>query len=227
MTYGKLIEHRHAGCAPEGTDTICKRAAIMTPVVDFENRLIKGVVSCESVDVDGDVVIQSGIDTSYFAGPDESDLGVRTVYMDHDYSRPVGKNVRLSVKNGQMFATTYITKLPVGDDVLTLVDEGIIRGLSIGFRVLEARPATTEDQFTYGVNCQRVIPKSLMLEYSLTPMPCNPDAMLEMASMVSAKKIKPQTLNWVKSMLAQSNTIPPNPEQKEVIYLLDDGIALP
>ncbi len=221
MTYSQLLERRHAGLAPDGIDTITKRAQIATPVVDFDQRLIKGIVSCESVDMQGDVVIQKGIDTSYFAGPDESDLGVRTVYFDHDYSRPIGKNVRLSVNGGQMFATTYITKLPEGDDILTLVDEGIIRGLSIGFRVLEARNASHMDQKSYGEGCQRVIEKALMLEYSITPQPCNPDAILTMATMVSQKRIKPQTLAMVKSWAAKPEIVIPTPTKVgKTVYLM-------
>lgn len=217
--FSSRLAHRHA----TGDDALVaiKRATILTPSVDRKNRLVQGVVSCESVDVDGDVIVQSGIDTSYFFGPEGTELGAKTVYLDHDYSKPIGTCVNLSIRNGEMFSTTFITKLPVGEDVLTLVEEGIIRGLSIGFRILEANAPTAVEVAQYGANCQRVIRKSLMLEYSLTPMPCNPDAMLAVASLVKSQKVKPQTLDWLNRLSPQVEA----KKQAPTVFVLDGEVV--
>lgn len=182
----KAIERRHTD---GGSGEIAvKRMAVKSPTVKIDKRLIAGLVSTEGVDMDGDVVLQEGIDTSYFWDADD-DSGVRTVYLDHDYSTPVGTCRNLTLRPEGLYGTTYVTRLPVGDEVLTLVDEGIMRGQSIGFRVLESSEPDAAERLRYGSKCQRIIRKSTLLEYSVTAMPCNPGATLQLASLVEKSRV--------------------------------------
>lgn len=200
----QAMERRHHD---GGTGTLMvKTMTIKTPTVKIDKRLIAGLVSTEGVDMDGDVVLQDGIDTGYFWDADE-DSGVRTVYLDHDYSTPVGTCRNLTLRSDGLYGTTYVTRLPIGDEVLTLVDEGIMRGQSIGFRVLDASEPTAEERLRYGSKCQRVIRKSTLLEYSVTAMPCNPGATLQLASLVEKSRISKRMADLIAPHVA-----PPEPQ---------------
>lgn len=192
------MQRRHTDDNP-GSVTV-KRLHIKTPVVDIENRTVQGLCSAETIDLDGDVVQLSGIDTTYFLGADD-ESGVRTVYLDHDYARPIGTCRKLKMTSDGLYAQTYITRLPIGDEVMTLVQEGIIRGMSIGFRSMEASDPTIDEMVKYGRECSRVIRKSLLLEYSLTPMPANPDAMMQLQSLVAKSRIRQKTADLIKPQI--------------------------
>jgi len=182
----QTIQRRHQD---GGTgDIIVKRMAMKTPTVKIDKRIIAGLVSTDGVDMDGDVVIQDGIDTSYFWEAD-AEAGVRTVYLDHDYSMPVGTCRNLTLRSDGLYGTTYVTRLPVGDEILTLVDEGILRGQSIGFRVQVADEPSAEERIRYGAKCKRIIRKSTLLEYSVTAMPCNPESTLHLAELVGKSRV--------------------------------------
>lgn len=182
----ETIERRHHD--GKTGDVMVKRVHIKTPTVDMDKRLVQGVCSTEDVDLDGDVVQQSGIDTAYFLGADR-DSGVRTVYLDHDYSQPIGSCQNMKMTADGLYCATYITKLPIGDDILTLIQEGIVRGLSIGFRAQEATSPTLDESVKFGSRCDRIIRRSMLLEYSVTAMPANPGAMLELQSLVAKSRI--------------------------------------
>ncbi len=167
---------------------LVKRMTIKGATVDMEERLVKGICTTESVDLDGDVVLQDGLDTEYFAGADK-ESGVRTVYLDHDYSQPIGTCKNLAKTKDGIYCATYITKRPIGDEILTLIQEKIIKGLSIGFRNLEATPPSMEEMVKYGPSCDRIIRRSMLLEYSVTAMPANPGAMLELQSLVAKSRV--------------------------------------
>ena len=182
----RAMEQRHDGA--ELSSIGIKRTVIKTPTVDWANRLVQGIISTENVDLDGEVVVQSGIDTSYFLGADK-ESGVRTVYWDHEYSRPIGTCTNLKMTKDGMYASTYITRTPLGEEVLTLVDEGIVRGQSIGYRRIDSSDPTIEEAAKYGAGCDRVTRKSLLLEFSITPMPCNPEALMALQSLVARKRV--------------------------------------
>ena len=128
------------------------------------------------VDLDGDVVLPFGLDTSYF---DE----VKSVYWNHDYNQlPVGTNRNLSKKANGIAATTYIRKGVFEDELLSAIEAGCVKGQSIGFRTVECSPPDMAEKKNYGDDCRMVIRKSIMLEYSITPMPANPGALLELVT---------------------------------------------
>lgn len=188
-----LMEARHAGTG----EVAIKRAAIKTPTVDWDNRLVQGIISTENVDLDGEVVVQSGIDTTYFLGAD-AESGVRTVYWDHDYSRPIGTCRNLKLTRDGLYASTYISKTALGEEVLTLIDEGIVRGQSIGYRRLDSSDPDHAEVQKYGHNCGRVTRKAMLLEFSMTPMPCNPDAMLDQVkTLVGQKRLTQKTADML------------------------------
>lgn len=174
------LRERHKGAVGDKDIHVKASAAGESMKVDWDNRLIKGLASTTLIDEDGEVVVPAGADLSYFLGadPENEAGGIRTVYKNHDYTVELGVCRRMAVRSNGLWAQTYVTKLPIGEDTLTLIDEGIIRGQSIGFAVNESGPPTDEETRKYGP-CRIVTRSYKVIEYSITGMPCNPGALLE------------------------------------------------
>jgi HK97 family phage prohead protease len=171
------IKAHHGAVAKDGEVRI-KAATIKTPTIDRDQRLVKGLVSVAVPDLDNEVVVPSGLDTSYF--PEK----VKAVYFSHNYGElPVGTCRAMSVKDSgrSLYAATYILPGARGDDLLTAMEHEAINGFSVGFMPVEYGPPTPEETKAYGLH-DCIVRKGLLLEYSVTPMPCNPDALVELVS---------------------------------------------
>lgn len=145
------------------------------PDVDMEARTVSGIITTTTPDNDGEVVVPSGLDMSYFPRK------VKTVYLYHDYEKPVGKCRRMEMKDGALWASTFITSTALGEDVLKMLNEGVIGGFSIGFATKAFGPPTDEEEEEYGEH-HTIHRQGRLFEYSITPMPCNPDALVSMVS---------------------------------------------
>lgn len=137
--------------------------------VQHDERLVTGTTTKAVVDVDGEVVLPGGMDPTLFPRV------YKTVYLNHNLSQPVGACRNLSVKGDSIVAQTYISKTPLGEDVLTMIHEGVIEGQSWGFYILEASAPTPEEVRKYGDH-ERTIRRWMPREYSVTPMPACPGA---------------------------------------------------
>lgn len=183
------ISQRHLD---EPTDNLhVKRAVLNGTAVDMESRTVKGTIAVAQADLDNEVVLPN-FDRSYF--PDR----VKTVYFGHQYdAMPIGKCVSMAQRGDSLFATTYITKAPsgIGDDVLVMMDEGVINGFSIGFIPIQFGPPTEAEVKAYG-EVDTVVRYSKLLEYSITPMPCNDGAVSRIDSLVESKSIRPSSALW-------------------------------
>ena len=78
-------------------------------------------------------------------------------------------------------------------DVATLVAEGVVRGVSVGYVATDFGRPTPEEVEQYG-DLRSIVRKWLWLELSVTPMPCNPDAVIQLADQ---KRISPMTVNML------------------------------
>lgn len=185
---------KHSVVCGNGEDVVCKTGVLTGQTIDRKNRLVKGTIGMTSTDMEGEVIVTKGIDTeTYFMGPEGAELGVKTVYWDHDYSMPVAKCVNLSARDGGLYSTTYVSRLQIGDDILTLIDEGILRGLSIGVLRKDFGKPTPEERKAYGDGCSLVTRTSLMLEYSFCPMPAHKDALIHARSLVNKSLVRKET----------------------------------
>lgn len=173
----KRFHEAHGFQAGEGEIKV-KQTTIKTPAIDKEQRLVKGLVSVAVPDMDDEVVLAARLDTSYF--PER----VKAVYYNHNYNDlPVGTCRRLGVRTDEkaLFATTYILPGARGDDLLTCLESGAINGFSIGFRADEFGPPTPEETKEYGSHTT-IVRRGLLIEYSITPMPACPDALVDLVS---------------------------------------------
>lgn len=145
------------------------------PDVDMDSRTVSGIITTTTPDNDGEVVVPSGLDTSYFPRK------VKTVYLYHDYEKPIGKCRRLEMRDGSLWASTFVTSTALGEDILKMMNEGVIGGFSIGFAAKSYGPPTDEEEKMYGEH-HTIHRQGRLFEYSITPMPCNPDALVSMVS---------------------------------------------
>ena len=155
-----------------------KQATIKTPNVDRSKRLVSGTVSAAVPDMDGEVVLPDGLDFSYFP------KSVKSVYFSHNYDdMPVGTCRNLAVRDGgkSLFATTYILDNERGNDLLTAMEAGAVNGFSIGFKATDYGSPSIDEVMQYG-DCNTIIREGVLIEYSITPMPACPAALVEMVS---------------------------------------------
>ena len=113
---------------------------------DIPARSCVSIITCETIDEEGEVVIARGVQTTRFT------KGGGTVFWNHQYDDPCAVCRHLEVTDNGIIATTHFPERPEGmkcgewrpDAVLALVAAGLCRGVSIGFSYIETRPPTAK-----------------------------------------------------------------------------------
>jgi len=150
---------------------------------DLESDGIKvdAVISTETIDRDGEVLIAQGMDSSeYDSNP--------VVFYNHDYAQPVGQVTSLRRGKNRVDATIEFAKRPEGfqgsyfpEFVESLVDQGIVKGISVGFVPKQGgvRKASKADKDNYGDEVSQVYSQWKLLEVSIAPLPANGTALVQ------------------------------------------------
>lgn len=143
-------------------------------------RGFTATITTASLDRDNEVVIPQGMDSTEFeTNP--------VLFWNHNYDQPVGKCVSLKREPNGIVGDFVFAKRPEGyageyfpEFVASLVGQGIVRGVSIGYTSAEGgtRRATPEDRKRYGDTVQTVFSKWKLLEVSVAPLQANPDALV-------------------------------------------------
>ena len=145
--------------------------------VDEGNQEVVSVINTDSVDQDREVVLPEGANVAPFER-------LKSVYYNHDYGElPVGALRKLQFKeSASVWRMRYKpSKTTFGGDVYRLIQDGAINGMSIGFESVDSGPPTEGEIAKYG-KIKRIHRTWNLFEVSVTPMPCNPDAMIESRS---------------------------------------------
>jgi HK97 family phage prohead protease len=139
------------------------------------------VITSETIDRDGEVLIPSGMNSKEF---DRNP----TLFWNHDYAEPVGKAVGpLKRKEREIVADFVFAKRPDGyageffpEVAAALVGQGIVSGVSVGYVPEEGgvRMATDIDRKKYGGAVSRIFSRWKLLEVSLAPLQANPEALI-------------------------------------------------
>lgn len=120
-------------------------------------------ITTPAVDRDKEIVDPLGADlTAYRRNP--------TVLFGHDYSAlPVGVTTAINVTAQGINATwRWLENDPMADRVRNAFEQGVLNAASIGFLPVETAPA--------GPGLGRRYTKWQLLEWSLVPVPSNPEA---------------------------------------------------
>jgi len=181
------LNQRHERAPAPEAPTHTKRGELTGRRIDREKRLVQGIVTTSDVGIDGLIVPATALDLTYFWEKTNANgskrAGQRAVYYGHDYSQPpVGMCVRLAIEGESMYCSTFITRTGFGDDLMTLMEEGCVNGISSGFRTRDWSPPTPEERKRWGVGEEEeamVVRDALMLEYSIVAMPALPEAQIE------------------------------------------------
>ncbi|MCI0464714.1 MAG: hypothetical protein L0Z62_47935 [Gemmataceae bacterium] len=148
-------------------------------------------ISEESIDRQGEIVLAAGMDDSHFKlNP--------IVTMQHAYwMPPVGRSLwRRRVRDGELIGIKAKTQYPTRpnawppdchwppDVAFTLVQNGLLRGKSVGFLPTKARRPTDEEierNPTLG-KVRFIIEKWVLLEYACVYLPAQQNAVVEAVS---------------------------------------------
>lgn len=144
-----------------------------------DERTVTAVISSNSCDREGDVLVPQGLNSKDFeANP--------VVLLLHSYySLPVGKVVALKRTEDQVIAKIQFAARPdehpfgeewVPDTLFSLYKQGVMNAFSVGFLITDSRAATSRDVTKYSEDCKQVVSRWKLLELSCVPIPCNQDA---------------------------------------------------
>lgn len=158
-----------------------KRKRLDIKAIEVEGPRVEATITTETIDRDGEVLISQGMDaTSFERNPQ--------LFYNHDWSNPIGNALDLRRSDRQIDATLVFAQRPDdwGDSpyfpkyVESLVTQGVVRGVSIGFQPKDdgVRKATDVDRKQYGDKVHTIYSKWDLMEVSIAPLPANPRALV-------------------------------------------------
>lgn len=162
------------------SDVLRKRFSSKITVSSDEEKTCTAFISTMSEDADGDVIIPSGADLKRFEKNP-------VIMYAHNYSgKPVAKAIALNINEDGIIAKMKFADTDEANDVWSLIKGGFLNANSIGFIVKERFVKGTEEFNKYikdnkvrvKDSVQRIISKFELLESSIVPIPCNPDALV-------------------------------------------------
>jgi|GEM_PF-1521386 len=181
------IIHGEGTNVPNGTLNIHGRVIDMnrktfTAELATEGKTFTATITTNSIDRDGEVLLPEGMITADF---DKSG----TVFWNHNYNMPIGKSLSLTKSRDAWVSKAMLAARPddhhgewFPDTVHSLMKQGIIKGVSVGFKPIEARKPSKKDIELFGDGVKRVYNKWKLLEFSVAPLPANQDALISAVS---------------------------------------------
>lgn len=159
--------------------TLTYKSARVSKVHDKgDDRTVSGIITRESVDEDGEVVLADGLNREY-----NDKLSGVSILWNHDTDKPVGKLRSLAETVGGWMASCKLANTERGTEALALAREGILH-FSIGFARIDHGKPTQEERAKYpGV--KYITRKWNLMELTLTPVPAHSDANVVSAAMKS------------------------------------------
>lgn len=142
--------------------------------INYDERTVDFIISTGAVDRDNDVVDPNGWDlTDYKKNP--------VVLFGHDYrSLPVGRGLNTRLENGKLKSTAQfpdVSTYAFADTVFKLIAGGYLNATSVGFDPTKWE-FVEEASRGFGVDFKQ----QKLLEYSIVPVPANPEALIEARS---------------------------------------------
>lgn len=150
------------------------RKTIAITKKDLAQNLVSGWISTEKTDMFGDVVLASGLDSSYY---DRENTRTLTLY--HDPTKPCGKCGELSIRPGKGIWAKYRlgTKSHWAREARAMLDDDILNSMSIEWdgATLVSSPPTPAEKDYMGDDCRRVFRSWTLTGVSLVCQPMNAD----------------------------------------------------
>jgi len=160
------------------TDAAFERKVVSTEIMPAEAGGYAGVLSTQEVDRDGDVIVASGIDISYYTG---------LLIWNHNLDGlPIGHCLEVGGKGTTTHGVlSFAKEYDFAEDVESLVSQGMLRGISIGYIpkkvLLKGTPAFRAKATELGITdpaCMRILLEVELIEVSVVPAGANKTAMI-------------------------------------------------
>lgn len=145
---------------------------------ELDDEVIEILASDESTDRDNDVITADGWD---FSGWLKSGS---LLYGHNQANLPVGSAEGAKVADGKLYLYSRLAKKGTSewhDTIRSLLEQKILKGVSVGFKPYEYEPND------FG---GRTFLKQELLEISLTPVPANSNAMVQIKEMDITEEVK-------------------------------------
>ena len=170
------------------TDAGFERKVVSTAIMPAQDGGYTAVLSTQEVDRDGDVIVASGIDISYYTG-----LAIWNHNLD---ALPIG-HCRDIVRVGTDThgVLSFAKEYDFAEDVESLVSQGMLKGISIGYIpkqiLLRGSPAFRALAAELGItdpSCKRILTQVELIEVSVVNAGANKNSLI-MA--MATKSFKP------------------------------------
>lgn len=146
--------------------------------VDKGERSIIHKITASGIDLDREVILPRGLGFSYLRK-------THSVLFNHDPYDVVGKNAWIKTYDDFVKAKTIFADTERGREVFYLCSEGFINGWSIGMDRLSMKYCDDREHKEFlrsnpqWKGCRGIIKSADVLEYSVTPLPSNAEALTD------------------------------------------------
>ena len=137
-------------------------------------------ITTDTLDRDGEIVMPDGMNSKeYESNP--------VLFWNHDAEQPIGRALSLTRKGNAIVGEFQFAQRPENfqgsyfpEFVASLVGQGIVRGVSIGYipEPNGTRHANDLDRKKYGTTVRTVYSRWKLLEVSIAPLQANPEAVV-------------------------------------------------
>lgn len=172
------------------------RVAVADPVAVDDTRNVRFVFSDASIDRSGDSINQDGWKTdAYKDNP--------VALWAHDSSSPpIGRSSNVGIAGGKLMGDIEFMSAdisPFADSIYRMVTAGFVKAVSVGFIPLEYSFSNDKNR-PYGID----FTKQELLEISVCPVPCNPNALQEAKALgIDTGPLR----EWASKLLDEGNHI--------------------
>ena len=143
--------------------------------LDVEERTVEFVISTDTIDRDTDIITLDGWDLAHYRN------NPVVLWAHQSRELPIAKSVEVDIQDGALRSVAKFAEresYPFADTVFQLLRGGFLNATSVGFMVTQWEWAADEDARPMGWD----ITGAELLEYSVVPVPSNPDALMEARS---------------------------------------------
>lgn len=168
LTVDEFRASAKTGTKPEGTVV---RLAVADPEIAADSRKIRFVFSDGTIDRAGDSIDPKGWEVeSFLANP--------VALWSHDsFSPPIGRASNVGPSGNRLMGDIEFMSAdvsPFADSIYRMVKGGFVKAVSVGFIPLEYSFVNNNER-PFGID----FTKQELLEISVCPVPCNPNALQE------------------------------------------------
>lgn len=136
-----------------------------------DDRQFSFLITNETVDRDHEVLLAQGLNKKEF-------MSNPVVLFNHNPDKVIGNALSLRRSgNGWKASTRIVKNVDYAEDVFQLLNQGVLRAVSVGFHVIEERSPTTLDIEKFGKSVRNIISKWELYEFSIVAIGSNPEAL--------------------------------------------------